>query len=301
MSASKELFKKIRDAASDLQSADYQTYQRPLKTLARLLQDSTLQDVNLEITQNLDLTEFLRESTATQGSMAGSGQLLWPDDSIKTMGLMYLLICKFAHEPDYIIEFAMTYCYTGSQIKELLQNVCRQIIFPFVRDYQDYVMTSKVSVKRLDIPMANKVFVVHGHDEGAREAVARFLEKIGLDAIILHEQANQGRTVIEKVEAYGDVGFAVVILTPDDQGRKKDDKDLEPRARQNVLLELGYFIGRLGRNRVCTLKRGEVGIPSDFAGALWVEMSDGNAWKLALAKELSAAGCKVDSEAVLNA
>ena len=66
-----------------------------------------------------------------------------------------------------------------------------------------------------------KVFVVHGHDEGAREAIARFLERIGFEAIILHEQANQGRTVIEKVEVHGDVGFAVVLFTPDDEGAKK--------------------------------------------------------------------------------
>jgi hypothetical protein len=112
-----------------------------------------------------------------------------------------------------------------------------------------------------------KVFIVHGHDDGAREAVARFLERLGFEAIILHERANQGRTVIEKVEAHGDVGFAVVLLTPDDEGCVKGDT-LVPRARQNVILELGYFIGRLGRKRVCALKRGDVEIPSDFGGVV---------------------------------
>lgn len=97
---------------------------------------------------------------------------------------------------------------------------------------------------------SDRVFVVHGHDEGARESVARFLEKLGLEPIILHEQANRGRTVIEKIEGHRDVGFAVVLLTPDDQGCVEGGQ-LEPRARQNVLLELGYFLGYLGRDRVC--------------------------------------------------
>jgi predicted nucleotide-binding protein len=95
-------------------------------------------------------------------------------------------------------------------------------------------------------PAARKVFNVHGHDEGVREAVARFMEKIGFEAVILHEKANQGRTVIEKVEAHTDVGFAIVLLTPDDEGCVKGGT-LAARVRQNVLLELRYFLGKLTR------------------------------------------------------
>lgn len=117
-------------------------------------------------------------------------------------------------------------------------------------------------------PFSRKVFIVHGHDDGARETVARFLERIGLEAIILQEQANQGQTIIEKMVVHSDVGFAVVLLTPDDEGCAKG-RVPEPRARQNMLLELGYFIGRLGREKVCALKRGTLEIPSDFAGVVW--------------------------------
>jgi predicted nucleotide-binding protein len=90
------------------------------------------------------------------------------------------------------------------------------------------------------------------------------------------------------------VGFAVVLLTPDDVGRSVKEEQLKPRARQNVLLELGYFISHLGRAKVCALKRGEVDIPSDFAGVVWEKMDDGNGWKLSLARELKAAGHDVD-------
>jgi hypothetical protein len=149
------------------------------------------------------------------------------------------------------------------------------------REGQERALTGEYNDQiQLDVPLtqvtsmkspttfSRKVFIVHGRDEAPREAVARFLEKLGFEAIILHEQANKGRTVIEKVEAHGDVGFAVVLLTPDDEGCTKGEEP-GPRARQNVILELGYFIGRLGRERVCALKRGEVEIPSDFGGVVY--------------------------------
>lgn len=114
-----------------------------------------------------------------------------------------------------------------------------------------------------------EVFLVHGRDEGAREKVARFLERLNLKPVVLHEQPNKGRTIIEKFEDYARVGFAVVLLTPDDIGKLKDDEgDFEPRARQNVILELGCFIGQLGRERVCALVKKGVEWPSDYDGVL---------------------------------
>ncbi|MFM0512073.1 TIR domain-containing protein [Paraburkholderia sp. RL17-373-BIF-A] len=142
--------------------------------------------------------------------------------------------------------------------------------------------------------LSQRVFIVHGHDGEARELVAGFLRKLGFDPVILHEQANRGGTVIEKIEVNRDVGFAVVLLTPDDEGRSVKEAELKPRARQNVLLELGYFICHLGRDKVCALKRGNVDIPSDFAGVVWENMDDGGGWRLALARELKAAGHEVD-------
>ena len=146
---------------------------------------------------------------------------------------------------------------------------------------------------------SQKVFVVHGHDEGARETVARFLERLGFEPIILHEQANQGRTIIEKIEAFGDVGFAVVLLTPDDFGGKAGGES-KPRARQNVVLELGYFVGRLGRGHVCALLRGELEIPSDFSGIVYQPMDAVGGWKGALAKELSVIGYEIDWAKVIS-
>jgi predicted nucleotide-binding protein len=148
--------------------------------------------------------------------------------------------------------------------------------------------------------LSKKVFIVHGHDDGPKHAVARFLQALGLEPIILHEQASRGLTIIEKVEAHGEVDFAVVLMTPDDVGKAKDAAEFKPRARQNVVAELGYFVGRLKRHKVCALVRGEVEIPSDFAGVVYVTYDDGGAWKAALAKELQAVGYQFDWNAVMR-
>lgn len=157
-----------------------------------------------------------------------------------------------------------------------------------------------VGVVGKDQEMADsrKVFVVHGRDTGARESVARFLERAGFEPIVLHEQANQGRTVIEKIEEHSAVRFAVVLLTPDDVGSIAGET-LKPRARQNVILELGYFIAKLGRDRVCALKSGDIELPSDILGVVWTSFDENGGWRASLAKELQAAGFEIDWNKVM--
>ena len=149
-------------------------------------------------------------------------------------------------------------------------------------------------------PTPREAFIVHGHDEGPREAVARYLEKLKIKPIILHEQPNKGRTLIEKFEQHGNVPFAVVLLTPDDVGGI-NAQALAPRARQNVILELGYFIAKLGRARVCALKKGDVEQPSDVVGVAYVDHDEGGAWRHELAREIEAAGIDIDWNTVMKA
>lgn len=154
---------------------------------------------------------------------------------------------------------------------------------------------SPSSVQSAPLAPSTDVFIVHGHDETARESVARFVTKLGLNPIILHEQANKGRTIIDKFTQNASVGFAVVLLTPDDYGGTIDSpRTPQPRARQNVILELGFFGGKLGWDRVCALKRGEMELPSDYSGVVYVDLDSAGAWKLTLAKEMKAAGLPVD-------
>ena len=142
----------------------------------------------------------------------------------------------------------------------------------------------------------DEVFIVHGHDNEAKETVARFVEKSGIEAAILHERTNSGQTIPEKFEKHaGKAGFAIILLTPDDVGKSKDGTDEpKPRARQNVILELGYFWGRLGRDRMCVLYKEGVELPSDIHGILYLLMDDSNGWQLKLGQEMQAAGLPVD-------
>lgn len=139
------------------------------------------------------------------------------------------------------------------------------------------------------------IFVVHGRNMGVKETVARFLERavVNEPIVVLHEQPNRGMTVIEKLEKHSDVTYAVVILTGDDKA-VHGDGSTEPRARQNVILELGWFAGRLGRNRVCALYEDGVKLPSDYDGVLYTSLDGPGAWRTELLRELEAAGVTVD-------
>ena len=180
-----------------------------------------------------------------------------------------------------------------AQALSLLRQAVRSLEEEIETEVPDLLPPTKAEIAATK---SNKVFVVHGHDVAAREAMARFLEKIGLEAIILHEQPDQGRTIIEKFEDYAsEVAFAVVLLTPDDLAGAIDSSSPSTRARQNVIFELGYFVGKLGRGRACLLKKGKIEIPSDLYGVIYTEMDSEDGWKLKLVKELKAAKLTFDA------
>ena len=187
--------------------------------------------------------------------------------------------------PRYIVESDYATDITRRILKE-----CRSLL---------QETTSKSEAPTVNKPKApmdkSKVFIVHGHDNAAKEAVARFVEKIGLKAIILHEQASSGNTIIEKIEANSNVGFAIVLYTPCDLGRSKEEKDqLKPRARQNVIFEHGYLIGKIGRKNVSALVKGDVETPNDISGVVYIKMDEADSWKYAVGKEMKACGYDID-------
>ena len=194
----------------------------------------------------------------------------------------------------------------------------RQKIGEFQQSVDDQVTRLEAIHGRLDlIPVAgrsavgqvstgivanNDVFIVHGHNEAAKDQVSRFVEMLGLGAIVLREKPNSGRTIIEKfVDIASTAGFAVILLTADDRGGPKSEshEDQQPRARQNVILELGFFLGRLGRNRVCALYEAGVEVPSDYQGVLFVKLDEGGAWRWELAREMKSAGMPIDMNRVI--
>jgi len=151
------------------------------------------------------------------------------------------------------------------------------------------------------------VFIVHGKDRESLKKLKSMLKKFGLNSIVLHEQPSGSRTIVEKLEKYSDVGYAFVILTPDDiaGSRHKYDRHLKKigtraiedwreRARQNVILEFGYFIGKLGRDRVCCLHKGDVELPSDMHGIVYIPFKDSvNETRDKIIKELKAVGYEI--------
>ena len=154
------------------------------------------------------------------------------------------------------------------------------------------VLLGRSEVVSMDGPM-NKIFVVHGPETGPRESVQLLLTHLQLDPIVLEDQANKGRTLIEKFEAHADVQYAVVILTPDDSCAGPDGKRTL-RPRQNVILELGYLMGYLGRDRVAALVVGISERPSDVDGLAYIPFDAAGGWKTKLANELREAGFPVD-------
>ena len=137
----------------------------------------------------------------------------------------------------------------------------------------------------------SKIFIVHGHDEALKQSVARLIEKQGIEAIILSEKANKGKTIIEKLEENSDVGCAICLFTPDDTGKANKETDYKARARQNVVLEAGFFMGKLGREHVVYLAIPELELPSDLQGVVY---TNANNWQFDLFKELKAMGYNID-------
>jgi predicted nucleotide-binding protein len=144
----------------------------------------------------------------------------------------------------------------------------------------------------------SEIFIVHGHDTGTRESVARLIKRVtDIEPVILHEQPNKGQTVIEKLETSSiNAGFAAILLTADDEGGVKGKGSLTPRGRQNVVLEAGYFMGKLGRSRTAILYEPGVELPSDITGIVYIALDEHDGWHLKLAKELRAAGFIVDMD-----
>ena len=143
----------------------------------------------------------------------------------------------------------------------------------------------------------NQVFLIHGRDPGTRDTVARFLETLGLEPVILQEQPDQGRTIIEKFEQHAQCDFAVALFTPDDVGGLAED-GLRSRVRQNVVFELGYFIGKFSRDRVRVLVKGAPEIPSDYSGVLYIQLDEAEGWKLALGRELRDSGFEIEAKRI---
>lgn len=169
------------------------------------------------------------------------------------------------------------------------------LIETMIEEIKTFPIVSEETKSKSEVNKSfRKIFIVHGHDNEMVQTVARFVSKLGFDPVILREQPNQGRTIIEKFENYSDTDFAIALFSPDDLGKAKNDDKLNPRPRQNVVFELGFFIGKLARKNVVVLHRevDDFEMLSDYKGVLFEPYRDG--WEFEVAKEIIAAGFEVD-------
>ncbi len=177
-------------------------------------------------------------------------------------------------------------------------NDQKELILSALKAYLRSPGTAKNEILAVHNSMIDKtqVFIVHGHDELAKTETARFIERLGLKPIILHEQASSGQTIIEKIESNTNVGFGIILYTPCDLGAKKgtEGTSLKNRARQNVVFEHGYLIGKIGRNNVCALVKDNIETPNDISGVVYVTMDEHKGWHLKIAKELKKSGYSID-------
>lgn len=175
-------------------------------------------------------------------------------------------------------------------------NGCKKLLEGFIEQLEAFSENETFNdIKDINKIQLGKTFIVHGHNEQFKTELSSILKNLGFEPIILHEQANQGLTIIEKLEKYSDVGFAFILLTPDDIGNTKGQENNPlPRARQNVVFEFGLFAGKLGRNRVCCLHAGDVELPSDLHGLVYLPFKNSiNEIQLNIVKELKAAGYNI--------
>jgi predicted nucleotide-binding protein len=194
---------------------------------------------------------------------------------------------------------------------------------PIPSPTEEYVIDKKGNIGTRE-KNSNKIFVVHGHNDLVKDAVAAFLRTLDLDPIILHQQPSMGKTIIEKIEHYSEVGFAVILLTQDDLGctlgppeifvteekssfLSKKEKSMHAgkgwgqqrtRARQNVIFEFGLFVGKLGRHKVAALCEEGLERPSDIDGVVYISLDRGGQWKESLIKEIKAADITIGKKSL---
>jgi predicted nucleotide-binding protein len=215
----------------------------------------------------------------------------WYDDTIDTLDAVFASKARqyFSNESGFKFVFIIN---KGRQFRganlDRAEGIIRRMI-----GWLD--MEAMPAPSRIEVKVSNKVFIVHGHDEKRLLEVKEILKSQGLLPIVLKDEPNGGSTVIEKFERNADVGFVVVLVTADDVGSVKTEAGkLNPRARQNVILELGYFIGRLTRARICALNDSGVELPSDIHGVVYTALDSGGAWRYKLLDELKHAGYEID-------
>lgn len=273
-------------------------------------------DVAMDILEKLQMTEedaiFIKivRSIIRFPSLlpANSLNLMYDYGNYRSRALKYLKESKYIENYEFIKEGGSSFdtkvkVYLDRKIFKRFYNRLsrvyeKRVVGPSRQEAEDKKRAERITTTAESSSPSNfsgkEIFIIHGHDEELKNEIADTIKGLSLRPIILHEQANKGRTIIEKLEDESrKVGFAVALLTPDDVYIEQVTQTVSRRARQNVILELGYFMGLLGRKRVCAIYN-KIEFPSDMAGILYIPYDKEGNWKLGLAREIEAAGVQIE-------
>ena len=192
------------------------------------------------------------------------------------------------------------YIYTifhSASYQEALQQFIQYYLGHFKKALEDIIRANpELDNSTPKVVSSKTVFIIHGHDNDIKREVQLLLNRAGINSIVLHEQPDRGRTIIDKLtQETSQAGYAIALLTPDDI-----TDGGTTRARQNVILEIGYLLGSIGKERVRMLVKGNVEIPSDLHGVLYEKHDENGAWKMRLLKEIQAVGIYVDMNSVVS-
>jgi hypothetical protein len=240
-----QVLREVENTIHDLRRSDYKGFSRFIAKLHKQLNSDELIDITEGLKANIDLKAWVEDGLKSQRGTVGSARLNWPAETEKELGLVIALTEAFALKKESIFspeQFSFQFYYQSNKFNDNIGHMVDEVYVPFGRDFVEYVKgLSQVEgdgfQRRPEIDVSvRKVFIVHGHDNESKQTVARFFESLDFEPIILHEQASGGRTIIEKIEAYDQVGFAVVLLTPDDVGASKNDESNLNQGRGKMLL-----------------------------------------------------------------
>jgi predicted nucleotide-binding protein len=308
-----ETKRKFNEKATDLLRSNGHTIENAINIFLDFCEsDQIMANVasSLKLSPNMNLARWYEDFSKSGGSMIGSGKFLLPTNDDDRLALLYqLLLGVRRNEISY--PGLCLHAFGATNTNQMAFRFNDAISRPLVRGLLQKIeekergkLTEKPRQEESALTTSNRVFVVHGRDETLKAELEIFLRENGLEPVVLHRKPDEGLTLIEKLEKYSDVSYAFILLTPDDIGYLKEEeqkedseRQKEARARQNVIFELGYFVARLGRNKVCCLYKPEVKLPTDFRGVLYKKVGT-NIESIAydLLKELRAARLNLNSE-----
>lgn len=299
------------DLQSDIMRSKYHNIGNNLNAFVEFCEkDSVMLEITRPLKENDDVNvkKWYDDIFKTGGSFVGSKRYVLPLDPYQEASILYQFVLGI-HSGELSFDNFTIGVYGTTRYDDAVYEFVNDIFTKLFRylsrnldaleaDHTRKTQAAPSVAKAEEMPIPNQIFVVHGHDREMLASVELLVRQVGLEPIILSDKRNEGLTIIEKFEKHSNVRRAIVLFSPDDKGCKaeKFPDGAMFRARQNVILELGFFTGRLGRKGVTVLHRklDSFEMPSDYHGVAYIPFDEDNAWKYKLAKELEGAGFKVD-------